>query len=193
MKDKQDLIESIERRLKSDYQVTLKEAAVAQLHDAWQRGHVGYRRGLVCEPPRARLRARAYYFSAEYMMGRMVYTTFCRWARWRPYARRLPPKGWILPHLRISRMRPGQRRLGQACGLLPRFRRHARAAARRLRHPLQIRPVPPELRDGFQAESADDWQRLGDPWSLRRDTHAVNVCFAGRPCARYLRHAHTGL
>lgn len=34
MKDKQGLIESIERRLKSDYQVTLKEAAVSQLHDA---------------------------------------------------------------------------------------------------------------------------------------------------------------
>ena len=36
------------------------------------------------------------------------------------------------------------------------------------------------FRDGFQTESADDWQRQGDPWSRRRETHAVNVYFAGQ-------------
>jgi starch phosphorylase len=36
------------------------------------------------------------------------------------------------------------------------------------------------FRDGFQVESADDWQRMGDPWSIRRDTHTVTVQFAGQ-------------
>ena len=34
------------------------------------------------------------------------------------------------------------------------------------------------FQDGFQNEAADDWQRLGDPWSRRRDTHEVTVTFA---------------
>ena len=36
--------------------------------------------------------------------------------------------------------------------------------------------------DGFQKETADDWQRFGDPWSVRRED-AVTVQFGGRPCA----------
>ena len=32
--------------------------------------------------------------------------------------------------------------------------------------------------NGFQTESADDWQRFGDPWSRRRDTHEVLVHFS---------------
>lgn len=31
---------------------------------------------------------------------------------------------------------------------------------------------------GFQKEEADDWQRFGDPWSVRRDDEAVIVNFA---------------
>lgn len=34
------------------------------------------------------------------------------------------------------------------------------------------------FKDGFQNEEADDWQRFGDPWSRRRDTHEVTVTFA---------------
>ncbi|MDO4572426.1 MAG: glycogen/starch/alpha-glucan phosphorylase, partial [Clostridia bacterium] len=34
------------------------------------------------------------------------------------------------------------------------------------------------FKDGFQVESADDWQRFGDPWSRRRDSHEVLVRFA---------------
>lgn len=31
--------------------------------------------------------------------------------------------------------------------------------------------------DGFQKEEADDWLRFGDPWSIRKDAEAVRVCF----------------
>lgn len=31
--------------------------------------------------------------------------------------------------------------------------------------------------NGFQAETADDWQRFGDPWSVRRESQSVTVSF----------------
>ena len=34
------------------------------------------------------------------------------------------------------------------------------------------------IENGFQCETADDWSRLGDPWSIRRDSEAVTVHFA---------------
>ncbi|MGN0602873.1 MAG: glycogen/starch/alpha-glucan phosphorylase [Oscillospiraceae bacterium] len=34
------------------------------------------------------------------------------------------------------------------------------------------------IENGFQCETADDWSRFGDPWSIRRDSEAVTVHFA---------------
>ena len=34
--------------------------------------------------------------------------------------------------------------------------------------------------DGFQKETADDWTRWGDPWSVRRDEDAVEIHYAGQ-------------
>ncbi|MBQ3202749.1 MAG: glycogen/starch/alpha-glucan phosphorylase [Clostridia bacterium] len=35
--------------------------------------------------------------------------------------------------------------------------------------------------DGFQLEQPDDWTRYGDPWSVRREEEAVTVTIADRP------------
>ena len=34
------------------------------------------------------------------------------------------------------------------------------------------------IKDGFQTETADDWQRYGDPWSVRREQETVVIHFA---------------
>ena len=34
------------------------------------------------------------------------------------------------------------------------------------------------INDGFQTETADDWQRYGDPWSVRREQETVVIHFA---------------
>jgi len=36
------------------------------------------------------------------------------------------------------------------------------------------------ITDGFQTETADDWERFGDPWSIRREACAVTVHFRGQ-------------
>lgn len=35
-----------------------------------------------------------------------------------------------------------------------------------------------KIEDGFQTETADDWQRYGDPWSIRREQETVTIHFA---------------
>lgn len=34
------------------------------------------------------------------------------------------------------------------------------------------------IKDGFQTETADDWQRYGDPWSVRREQETVVIHYA---------------
>ncbi len=69
MTEKQ-LMDAIERRLISEYQVTTRDATVAQLHDA-----LGNETMANIAPQWYRSRhardcvRRAYYFSAEYLMG----------------------------------------------------------------------------------------------------------------------------
>ena len=36
------------------------------------------------------------------------------------------------------------------------------------------------IKDGYQVEVADDWQRFDDPWCLRREDEAVTVSFKGQ-------------
>lgn len=36
-----------------------------------------------------------------------------------------------------------------------------------------------ELSDGYQKETADDWTKYGDPWSIRRESEAVTVTLGG--------------
>lgn len=35
-----------------------------------------------------------------------------------------------------------------------------------------------KIENGFQTETADDWQRYGDPWSIRREQETVTIHFA---------------
>ncbi|MCI8387695.1 MAG: glycogen/starch/alpha-glucan phosphorylase [Clostridiales bacterium] len=37
-----------------------------------------------------------------------------------------------------------------------------------------------DLSEGYQREKPDDWTRVGDPWSIRRDSEAVEVVFDSR-------------
>ncbi len=37
-----------------------------------------------------------------------------------------------------------------------------------------------ELADGYQKETADDWTKYGDPWSIRRESEAVTVNIGGK-------------
>ncbi len=182
MKDKQKLMLNIEQRLISEYQVSLKEATLAQLHNAlgdeaiasiaedWY--HSRHARDCV---------RRAYYFSAEYMMGRMVYNNLLSLGALEEVREAFQSQGLDLSAFEdIEDAALGNGGLGRlaACFLDSAATHMLPLDGYGIRYKFGL--FKQSFKDGFQAESADDWQRFGDPWSIRRDTHAVNVQFAGQ-------------
>ena len=177
-----DWMEEVARQLKSDCQVTLAEATVPQLHtalsdvvmraiaDNWYESRHAHDKG-----------RRAYYFSAEYLMGRMVYNNLYALGILERVREAFANAGLDLACLEdIEDAALGNGGLGRlaACFL---------DSAATLDLPLDGYGIrykyglfKQSFRDGWQVESADDWQRQGDPWSRRRDTHAVSVRFAGQ-------------
>lgn len=166
----------------SKYQVSLQEATVAQIHDVLASLSMADISTDWYKSRHNRDQARrAYYFSAEYMIGRMVYN-----------------------NLQALGVLAETRDAFHACGLdinmfediedaalgnggLGRLAACYLDSAATLDLPLDGYGIrykfglfKQSFRDGFQVESADDWQKQGDPWSIRRDTHMVQVEFLGQ-------------
>ncbi len=181
MTEKQ-LMDAIERRLISEYQVTTRDATVAQLHDA-----LGTETMAEIASPWYRSRhardcvRRAYYFSAEYLMGRMVYNNLLSLHMLDTARDAFARAGLTLGALEdIEDAALGNGGLGRlaACFLDSAATHDLPLDGYGIRYKFGL--FKQSFRDGFQVESADDWQRLGDPWSIRRDTHTVTVQFAGQ-------------
>lgn len=95
---------------------------------------------------------RACYFSAEFLMGRLVNSNLMNLGLLRGSGPLPEGARQERGRLRADRgRRARQRRTGQARGLLPRFRRDPRHPARRLRHPLPLRALPPVFRGRLPA------------------------------------------
>ena len=74
-----NIMESIEFALKQNHQVSLMDATTAQLHDALSGVVMGAIANRWYESRHSHERAReAYYFSAEYLVGRTVYNNCIR-------------------------------------------------------------------------------------------------------------------
>ncbi len=175
-------IAALTQELKAEHQTTINEATVPQLHsalseivmariaDQWYESR--HRHDQV---------RRAYYFSAEYLVGRMVYNNL-----------------YVLDILDEVKEAFSQAALDLAClediedaalgnGGLGRLAACFLDSAATHDLPLDGYGIrykyglfKQSFRDGWQVETADDWQRQGDPWSIRRDVHGVNVVFAGQ-------------
>jgi len=175
-----NIMESIELTLKQDHQVSLMDATTAQLHDALSTVVMGEIADRWYESRHAHERAReAYYFSAEYLVGRAVYNNLFVLGILPEVKKAFEAQGLDLAVFEdIEDAALGNGGLGRlaACFL---------DSAATLDLPLDGYGIrykyglfKQSFSDGFQMESADDWQRQGDPWSLRRDTHEVLVRFA---------------
>ncbi|MDR1619971.1 MAG: glycogen/starch/alpha-glucan phosphorylase [Clostridiales bacterium] len=179
MTSEQISLNEIELRLKSKYQASLTDASVSQMHDAISEEamesiaeewfNTRHRRG------QAR---RAYYFSAEYMMGRMLYNNLYALGLLNKVRDAFLARGMdIAAFEEIEDAALGNGGLGRlaACYLDSAATHSLPLDGYGLRYKFGL--FKQSFRDGFQVESADDWQRQGDPWSIRRDTHSVQVEF----------------
>ena len=180
MKDKQTLITALERRLMSEYQVALRDATVAQLHDALGSETMAELASRWYQSRHARdCVRRAYYFSAEYLMGRMVYNNLMAAGLLDTVRDAFASEGLDFAAFEdIEDAALGNGGLGRlaACFLDSAATHNLPLDGYGIRYKFGL--FKQSFRDGFQVESADDWQRLGDPWSIRRDTHTVTVKFA---------------
>lgn len=174
------LMQKLEQRLLEEHQVTLSEATPHELHNALaselmaKKAQQWYR----CRHSRDCGR-RAYYFSAEYMMGRMVYNNLLAMGCLETVNEAFKKAGLELSSMEdIEDAALGNGGLGRlaACFLDFAATHDLPLDGYGIRYKFGL--FKQSFQDGFQVESADDWQRFGDPWSKRRDTHAVTVKFA---------------
>ncbi|HWQ06052.1 MAG TPA: glycogen/starch/alpha-glucan phosphorylase [Feifaniaceae bacterium] len=175
-----NIMESIELALKQNHQVSLMDATTAQLHDALSGVVMGAIADRWYESRHSHERAReAYYFSAEYLVGRTVYNNLFVLDILTEVKNAFEERGLDFTMFEdIEDAALGNGGLGRlaACFL---------DSAASLDLPLDGYGIrykyglfKQSFCDGFQMESADDWQRQGDPWSRKRESHEVTVRFA---------------
>ena len=174
------IMDQIELVLKRDHQVELAAATTGQLHEALGRVVMDAIAEDWYESRHAHERTReAYYFSAEYLMGRMVYNNLFSLGILDQVREAFASRGLDLNMFEdIEDAALGNGGLGRlaACFLDSAATLNLPLDGYGLRYKYGL--FKQSFKDGFQNEEADDWQRLGDPWSRRRDTHEVTVTFA---------------
>ncbi|MBR2319874.1 MAG: glycogen/starch/alpha-glucan family phosphorylase [Clostridia bacterium] len=127
-------------------------------------------------------RRRAYYLSAEYLMGRLIHNNLLCSGLLDEATEALVQAGIDPARLEdVEDAALGNGGLGRlaACYL---------DAAATCSLPLDGYGIRyrfglfrQRFADGFQLEQPDDWTRYGDPWSVRREEDTVTVYFADRP------------
>lgn len=181
-KGKQAILEAVELYLKSEFQTTPAEATPDQLHTAVSRAimaGIADRWHLSAE--KHQNARHAYYFSAEFLMGRMIYNNLLCLGMTEEFDQLLAQNGASIRSFEeVEDCALGNGGLGRlaACFL---------DSAATLDLPLDGYGIrykyglfKQKIESGFQREEADDWTRYGDPWSLRREDESVRVDFAGQ-------------
>ena len=169
-----------EAQLKYTHDVSLQEATPQELHEAlgvavmmaisdnWNRSK------------RTRMHQRkAYYFSAEYLIGRLVYSNLYNLGILDEMKQLFAERGVDLAVLEdIEDAALGNGGLGRlaACFLDSAASCNIPLSGYGLRYRFGLFKQSFDG-NGSQVEAADDWTKYGDPWSYRRYNHTVKVKF----------------
>ena len=177
--DAKGIIRRTEDILRNDYQIELNEANSKQLHralsdavmyaiaDDWRRSRRARESG-----------RRAYYISAEYLTGRMIYNNLYNLGLLDDVKHLLALRGVDISIMEdIEDCALGNGGLGRlaACFLDSAATHDLPLDGYGLRYKFGL--FKQDFTNGFQTEYADDWQRQGDPWSRRRDDKTIVVDF----------------
>lgn len=177
---KKKMLEAVELYLKSEFQTTPAQATPDQLHTAVSRSLMaGIADRWLASAEKHQNARHAYYFSAEFLMGRMIYNNLLCLGMTEEIGQLLEKNGASLDAFEeVEDCALGNGGLGRlaACFL---------DSAATLNLPLDGYGIrykyglfKQKIEGGFQKEEADDWTRYGDPWSLRREDESVRVEFA---------------
>ena len=148
----------------------LGEVVMMQINDSW-----------VKTKKRQTAGRRAFYFSAEYLVGRLVYSNLFNLGILDEVKKAFLEKGVDLACLEeIEDAALGNGGLGRlaACFLDSAATCDVPLTGYGLRYRFGL--FKQSFENGSQRENADDWTKYGDPWSHRRDKLAVKVDFANQ-------------
>ena len=170
-----------EARLKYAHDTTLKEASPQALHDALSQAVMMAISDNWTLSKQMRSHARkAYYISAEYLIGRLVYSNLYNLGILDEMKQLFAERGVDLACLEeIEDAALGNGGLGRlaACFLDSAASTNIPLSGYGLRYKFGLfKQSFDEV--GSQKENADDWSKYGDPWAYRRYNHTVKVKFA---------------
>ena len=121
---------------------------------------------------------RAYYFSAEFLMGRMMYNNLYCLGILDDVKKLLKKKGVdinVFEDIDDAALGNGGRGRLAACYLDSAATQEVPLDGYGIRYKYGL--FKQLIKDGYQVEVADNWQRFEDPWCLRREDEAVLVSF----------------
>lgn len=163
------------------YHVTLPAASAVQLHEGVSDAVMIAIAPMWADDHAERCaHRRAIYLSAEYLMGRMIYSNLYSLGILEPLRDALSARGASLADLEdIEDAALGNGGLGRlaACFLDSAATHNIPLDGYGLRYRYGL--FHQEFIDGHQIELPDDWTKYGDPWSIRRDALSVTVPMKG--------------
>ena len=175
-----NIVKATEAQLKFTYDVTLKEATPQQLHEALGKSVMMAIADNWSASKKARQHSRkAFYISAEYLIGRLVYSNMFNLGILDEMKQLFAEQGVDLAVLEdIEDAALGNGGLGRlaACFLDSAASTNIPLTGYGLRYKFGLFKQSFD-QGGSQKENADDWQKYGDPWSYRRYNHTVKVSF----------------
>ena len=176
----QNILKWTEAQLKYTYDVSLKEATPQELHEALGQAVMMSIADNWSDSKKARMYQRkAYYISAEYLIGRLVYSNMYNLGILDEMKKLFAQRGVDLAVLEdIEDDALGNGGLGRlaACFLDSAASTNIPLSGYGLRYKFGLFKQRFDG-NGSQVENADDWTRYGDPWSYRRYNHTVKVSF----------------
>ena len=176
-----NILKWTEAQLKYAHDVSLKEASPQALHDALGQAVMMAISDNWTYAKQQRMHGRkAYYISAEYLIGRLVYSNLYNLGILDEMKQLFADRGVDLACLEeIEDAALGNGGLGRlaACFLDSAASTNIPLSGYGLRYKFGLFKQSFD-EAGSQKENADDWSKFGDPWSYRRYNHTVKVKFA---------------
>ena len=175
-----NILKWTEAQLKYTYDVSLQEATPQELHEALGQAVMMAISDDWSHSKKTRMPNRkAYYISAEYLIGRLVYSNLFNLGILDEMKELFAEHGVDLAILEdIEDDALGNGGLGRlaACFLDSAASTDIPLSGYGLRYKFGLFKQNFDA-DGSQVENADDWTKFGDPWSFRRYNHTVKVKF----------------
>ena len=175
-----NILKWTESQLKYTYDVSLQEATPQELHEALGTAVMMSIADNWSNSKHVRMHQRkAYYISAEYLIGRLVYSNLYNLGILDEMKQLFAARGVDLAVLEdIEDAALGNGGLGRlaACFLDSAASTNIPLSGYGLRYKYGLFKQSFDA-EGNQKEAADDWSKYGDPWSYRRYNHTVKVSF----------------